>query len=68
MSHNKKSNQYSGIKDVAISIKFDIEELEELMAYREAVADDKTLGKFFYQLMRELKAPESALDKRYLVG
>jgi hypothetical protein len=38
MSHNKRSNQYSGLKDIAISIKFDMEELEELMDYREAVA------------------------------
>jgi hypothetical protein len=68
MSHNKRSNQYSGLKDIAISIKFDIDELEELIEFRYTVANDKTLGRFFYQMMSELKASESALDKRYLVG
>ena len=68
MSHNKRSNQYSGLNDIAISIKFDIDELEELIEFRDAVANDKTLGRFFYQMMSELKASESVLDKRYLVG
>ena len=81
MSHNKRSNQYSVINDIAISIKFDMEELEELIEFRDIVASDKTLGRFFYQLMVEVKATdksgtslsetsftEKLTEKRYLVG
>ena len=68
MLKSKRINQYSGLKDIAISIKFDLDELEELMDYREAAANDKTLGKFFYQLMLEVKATEKLTEKRYLVG
>ena len=68
MSQNKIINKYAGVNDVAISIKFDLEELEELVEFRDAVANDKTLGKFFYQLMLEVKASQKLTEKRYLVG
>lgn len=67
MSQNKRINKYAGINDVAISIKFDLDELEELIEFRDAVADDKTLGRFFYQLMLEVKATEKLTEQRYLV-
>ena len=68
MSQSKRINKYAGVNDVAISIKFDLDELEELVEFRDAVADDKTLGRFFYQMMSELKAAEKLTEKRYLVG
>jgi len=68
MSKSKRTNKYAGVNDVAISIKFDLGELEELMDYREAVANDKTLGRFFYQMMLEGKASQKLTEQRYLVG
>jgi hypothetical protein len=56
MSQNKRINRYAGVNDVAISIKSDMDELEELIAFRNLVANDKTLERFFYQMMVELKA------------
>lgn len=38
MSQNKRINRYAGVNDVAISIKFDMDELEELMDYREEIS------------------------------
>ena len=68
MSHNKRINKYAGVNDVAISIKFDLDELEELIEFRDAVASDKTLGRFFYQMMLEVKASQKLTEKRYLLG